>query len=95
MEHLQKRGMGGLGTVVTVEGQYEVRVDSIRGVLPCPWEGDGVYGKTNTFVRNARTGEQLAWTDLTLHMIREHGFYQGRGSRWRVEPAAAKRVLGL
>jgi hypothetical protein len=90
-----RMGRPGLGTTVTVEDRWEVRVQTVRGLLPCPWGHEGMYPKTNVFLRKLDTGETLVWTDLSVHMIGEHGFYEGRGSGFRVEPEKAARVLGL
>jgi len=95
MEYFLAAGRRGLGTTVSVEEDYEVRVETVRGLLPCPWGHPGMYPKTNVFFRNTRTGDDLVWTALQIHMIREHGFYEGRGSSFRVDPATAKRALSL
>jgi hypothetical protein len=47
------------------------------------------------FLTNLRTGDEMVWTALNVHLIREHGFYEGRGSPFRIDPAQAKRALGL
>ncbi len=93
LEHFTQAAMKGLGMPVVVDEVYEVHVDSVRGVLPCPWRHAGVYPKSNAFLKNLETGETLAWTELSVHLIRAHGFYQGRGNPFRIEPAGAKQVL--
>jgi hypothetical protein len=95
MVEFGEKGRAGLGTTVTVDDRWEVRVQSVRGLLPCPWGHEGMYPKTNVFLRRLDSGETLVWTDLTVHMIGEHGFYEGRGSGFRVDPERAARVLGL
>jgi hypothetical protein len=95
MAWFTEAGKRGLGTTVDVAGRWEVRVQSVRGLLPCPWGHEGMYPKTNVFLRKLDSGETLVWTDLTAHMIGEHGFYEGVGSGFRVDPAHAARVLGL
>ncbi len=93
--YFAEAGKEGLGTTVTVDGDYEVRVDDVRGVLPCPWGHKGLYPKTNIFFKNLKTGEEMIWTALQIHLIRDHGFYEGKGSHFRIEPDKAKRTLGL
>ncbi len=95
MHQLGERARGGLGTSVVVDDLYEVRIADVRGVIPCPWGHPGTYPKTNVSLRNLATGDELAWTALSVHMVCEHGFYQGRGSRFRVDPPTAARALGL
>jgi len=86
---------GGLGTTVLIDNVYQVRVESVRGVLPCPWGHAGLYPKTNVFLRNLANGVELTWTALQLHTIRDHGFFEGRGSPFRLDPRQAKEALGL
>ena len=95
MEYFMEQGMRGLGTSVIVDGRFDVRVRSVRGSLPCPWGGKGLYPKTNVFLKNLDTGDELMWTALTVHLIRRHGFYEGKGSTFRVDPEKAKSVLEL
>lgn len=95
LEAFREAGLKGLGTEVPVPPHFEVRVDGARGVLPCPFGHKGVFDKTFTWVRNRRLGEALSCSDLQLHLIREHGFYEGEGSEYRLDPARLARVLEL
>ncbi len=95
MEHFTRQGRPGLGTPVEVEDRFEVRVEEWRGVLPCPWPHKGVYRKSITWLTNTRTGQQMQWTALSIHMIGQHGFYGGKGNPYRVDPATAKQVLEI
>ena len=83
-----------LGDIVEVEDRYEISADESRGMIPCPWtHPQGLYRKSHFELRDRRSGKTLKWTDLSLHLIREHGFYQGRGSPYRLEPRIIKEVL--
>ena len=95
MEHLAEEGKEGLGMTVRVDEDWEVRVQSVRGFLPCPWGHKGLYPKLNVYLRNRRSGHTMLWTGMQIHLIRDHGFYQGKGSAFRIEPEVAKEVLGL
>jgi hypothetical protein len=95
MEYFTERGKGGLGTTVDVDDRFHVRVETVRGVIPCPWGHRGLYPKVNVWFRNMETGEEMTWTALSIHLIRAHGFYEGRGSTFRVDPGLAKRALEL
>jgi len=93
MVELRDAGMAGLGEFLDVEPHFEVRVDSVRGKLPCPFGDPGIFQKTNTTVRNKRLGREITYTDLHIHMIGSHGFYEGQGSPFRLEPAELAEVL--
>ena len=95
MRYFTECGRQGLGTTVEVDEIYEVRVDEVRGKLPCPFPHRGLYPKVNVHIKNLKSGEELAWTMLNIHLIEEHGFYEGTGSMFHVDPAKAKRVLGI
>jgi hypothetical protein len=93
MIRLREAGTAGLGELIDVPPHFEVRVDSVRGLLPCPFGDPGVFPKTNTTVRNLRLGRECTYTDMHIHMIGSHGFYEGRGSQFRLEPRDLAEVL--
>jgi hypothetical protein len=92
---LREAGKRGLGDFIAVEPHFEVRVDSVRGRLPCPFDDPGLFPKTNITVRNLELQEELTFTDLGIHMIYVHGFYGGKSSSFRVDPDAAARILEI
>jgi len=94
LEYLQNEGRRGLGEPVTVDGKWIVRTDEARGHLACPWE-DGVSRKINTIVKNKANGQSLFYTQLTIHLLKEHQFLEGAGSTFRLEPHLIKQVLDL
>ena len=93
MQNLRDSGLRGLGEFIHVAPHFEVRVDSVRGKLPCPFQHPGIYPKTNITVRNTENGKELTFTDLHIHLINEHGFYEGRGSAFRLDPKVLVDVL--
>ena len=93
MVELRDAGVSGLGEYIDVEPHFEVRVDSVRGKLPCPFGDPGIFPKTNTTVRNKRLGRELTFTDLHIHMVGSHGFYEGKGSPFRLEAAELAEIL--
>ena len=86
---------GFLGTEVLVDNKFLVSADDVRGRLPCPWGHKGLYAKTNVRVKNLENNEGIIFTGLHLHMIEAHGFYEGRGSSFRLDPEKLKRALDL
>jgi hypothetical protein len=93
MIELRDAGMRGLGEFISVEPHFEVRVDSVRGKLPCPFGDPGVFPKTNVTVRNLRLAREIDYTDLHIHLVLAHGFYEGRGSPFRLEPVDLVEIL--
>lgn len=86
------KGKKDLGNPVVVDGLWEVATEEFRGKIPCPFE-DGITRKTNTVVKNLKTGEILEYSELSLHLIEKHGFFQGKESAFRIDPAKFKRVF--
>jgi len=76
----------GIETVVRVGDKLDTRAIEARGQLPCPWDHAGRYFKNVVEVRRTDTGRFVRWSDLSVHMIEAHGFFQGRGSSFRLEP---------
>ena len=82
------------GDTVTIESRYEVRADEARGAIPCPWQHpNGLFRKSHIKIKDLKSGERIILTDLSIHLIRTHGFYQGKGSPYRLEPRIIKDVL--
>jgi hypothetical protein len=95
MKELRDSGTEGLGEFVRVEPNFEVKVDDVRGKLPSPFGGPGLYRKRNTTVVNTRLDKEITFTDLHIHMIEENGFYEGKGSRFRLDPKDLAEILEL
>ena len=57
------------------------------GRIPSPWPGDGVFPKGELELTDRRSDRTVRATRLSVHLIATRGFYQGRGNRYRLEPA--------
>ncbi|NIS61949.1 MAG: hypothetical protein GTO13_15005 [Proteobacteria bacterium] len=95
LREITDKARKGLGDPVVVEEKFEVEVQEARGKIPCPWGHPGLYPKTHVKLEKIETGETLVWSDLAIHLIQEHGFYQGKGSPYRLDPPEVKRILGM
>lgn len=78
---------------VLVDGHFLVETDVVRGKLPCPFSHPGVYRKALTYLENQNNGLKVRWTSLSIHMIQKHGFFEGLGSAFRLDPAVLYRAL--
>jgi len=88
LEGIFEKARAGLGTPVPIGGRHVAVHHEAMGRIPCPWGRCGVFPKGEVELADTATGEAIRFTALSIHMIAEHGFYQGRGSRYRLEPAA-------
>jgi hypothetical protein len=86
-------------------GEYKVEMRRRRGFITCPWALDElepcVVGQlspptANQFLIQHRGSRQrLEGFELSIHLIRDHAFFGGPGSRFRIEPQRAVAVLGI
>ncbi len=95
MEELSKEGLKGLGEFIKIESGFEVKVDSVRGKLPCPFGHPGIFAKVNTTVHNLKLDREITYTLLSSHLIGEHSFYEGKGSPFRLEPRDLIEILEI
>ena len=93
MRYFSEKGKAGLGKPVIVDDIYEVTVEDYMGFLPCPFSDHCNVEKRNTRLTILKTGQVVCWTDLNIHMIEAHGFYEGKGSAFRVEPEEIVKAL--
>ena len=94
LEAILHQAMTCYGTPTDVgNGLTGVYIEAM-GRIPCPFGGGKVFPKGEVELSDP-SGTKYCFTPLSVHLIREHGFYQGHGSRYRLDPAAITRVLGL
>ncbi len=67
-------------------GNFKIRVQWDRGMLPCPFAEPGLHPKITITVCSENTGEEIRYSQLSVHLIRRHGFFGGQGSCFRLEP---------
>lgn len=94
MRRLTEAAKTGLGKPVEVDGRYEATDDEFMGRLPCPFRDFFKAEKRTTTIRNLATGQVMSWSDLNIHMIEAHGFYEGLGAHYRLDPAVLVDFLG-
>jgi hypothetical protein len=95
MKALRDLGLPYLGNTVAAGEGLEVRIDENRGTLICPF-GDGTrHFKTITHCRRLADGRQRRWSELNIHLIEAHGFFEGQGCAFRLEPADLVELLLL
>lgn len=91
-----RAAMAQLGAPVHLPGSSLVaEFHEAMGVIPSPWPDGKCFAKGEVVVADAVTGERIVYTPLSVHLIGEHGFYQGRGCPYRIEPARAARLFKL
>ncbi len=73
---------------------FQVQSSLSRGFQDSPFE-DGTKTNATILITNLRTGQKLNYSLLVPHMIERYGFYEGKGTPYRVDPLKIAQVLGL
>ena len=80
-----------------IVGNLHLFITQWRSFQVCPWgcPADVQLGSIDFLILNRKTGESFTGPGLIVHLIREHHFFEGQASLYRVDPAKAVRVLEL
>jgi len=78
---------------IIIDDVYQVEYKSYRGRIPCPFPHAGMYPKGTITLKNLNCGKEICWTPLNIHLIREHCFFEGKGSPHRIEPSEVIQIL--
>jgi hypothetical protein len=76
-------------------GEFSVRVKWSRGMLPCPFGEQGLHHKIVATVYNKSLREEIEYSQLSVHLIRAHGFFEGEESAFRLNPEELIKVLNI
>jgi len=93
MQEITDTAKTGLGTWVKIDDKLQAAVEEAKGSLICPWPHPGRYVKRVTTVKRLDSGETIRWSDLNIHLIAAHSFFEGRGSAFRIEPEKLINVI--
>ena len=93
MQEITDLATAGLGVHVEVSGNLMACVDEAKGKIICPWPHPASFDKRLTTVEAADSDDEITWSDLHIHMIGEHGFFEGLGSSMRIEPGRLIKLI--
>ncbi len=74
---------------------YDVELRKRRGLITCPWadeeyakctHGRGARPTANEFVIRRAGGLAVSGYELSAHLVRDHGFFGGADTVFRIEP---------
>jgi hypothetical protein len=75
-----------VGTFTFMGNTYSVKRIGFRGWQDSPFN-DRLTASENFMVTNVNTGEQITFSAMVPEYIRRYGFYEGRETSYRVDPA--------
>jgi hypothetical protein len=82
-----------LGNPVEIADGVTAVHHDVRGRIPSPFQEDGTFQKGETVVSEKSSNASFCITPLSINLIEKHGFFQGKGSPYRIEPDIAARIL--
>ena len=85
---------------------YSVIIETFKGFQICPWAtdphhaqcvaGGGVqYGSISWTIFNQQKQIEISGPGLMVHLIRDHHFFEGIQSPYRIDPIKISRLLDL
>jgi hypothetical protein len=93
MQEVTDVAIAGLENWIRISTEREARTEEARGMIPCPWSDGHHRCKRVTWVRRIDSESIVQWSDLNIHLIGAHTFFEGRGSLFRLEPAELVAAL--
>jgi hypothetical protein len=72
--------------------RFKATTQVSKGFQPSPFR-DGTQSGTDVTVENLDTGKKLSYGLLVPHLIERYGFYEGKGTAYRVEPSTVVEVF--
>jgi hypothetical protein len=93
MQYFSNASFSAFDCKITVDEIYVVETEVTRGRMTCPWAHDGFHRKYITKLTNTKNNTSVVWTALNIHLIKEHGFFEGKGSTFRLDPATLVKAL--
>ncbi|NMB00567.1 MAG: hypothetical protein GX971_03465 [Firmicutes bacterium] len=78
-----------------VEDKFWVEREEHKGNILCPFADNYQASKSITRVHNLELGKTVFWSDLNIHLIAYHGFYEGFGAPFRIDPLECVEVLEI
>lgn len=80
-------------TPLLIDKKYLVQQDIWRGRVICPFNHRGTYPKATVYLTNTQNNISIVWTPLNIHFIKEHTFFEGKGSKYRLNPDLLIKAL--
>ncbi|MGD9110302.1 MAG: hypothetical protein PVG93_05130 [Phycisphaerales bacterium] len=93
MQQITDLAAKALGNWAQIDDTHQAKVAEAKGRIPCPWPHPAYFAKRVTTLKDTETGDEIKWSDLNIHLIKEHSFFEGKGSPFRIEPKQLIRAL--
>ena len=95
LESAHQKAKHAMGGEIEIQPGVFASFFESRGKVPSPFKGEGVFEKGETVVCEKKSGQRMIITQLGIALIKKHHFFQGIGSRYRINPELAAQLLAL
>lgn len=95
LNEIYDKAVKSFGAEVKITTDIYATFHESMGKIPSPFPGEGVFSKGEVALKNKKNGYEIIITPLSIHLIKTHGFFQGKGSRYRIEPDKAADIPGI
>jgi hypothetical protein len=93
MKEITDAAVPALGCWVQAAGNLEAKAEEVKGEVSCPWPDSEEFAKRVIYARNTKSGQSMKWSELNIHLIEKHNFFEGRGAMFRIEPKELVKML--
>jgi len=93
MDHFTQKAFESYDEAIIIDDKFEIEYRSVRGRVICPFPEPGSYPKGFIKLTNLENSITVNWTPLNIHLIKKHGFFEGKGSPSRLEPEILAKAL--
>lgn len=94
-----KRGYEAKDEEAIISGKFLIKGFYTRGWQNCPFTETTKNlcgrGSSDYTIENIETGKKIKFPSLIIHLIKEHHFFEGRGTSYRLDPQLACEVLEI
>lgn len=86
MQEITDKCIAAFENEVKINDNMTAICNEAKGTIVCPWPHPGKFTKRLTTIKRTDLGKEISWSDLNIHLIAEHGFFEGKGNPFRLEP---------
>ena len=93
MEYFTKKAFDTYKDEITVDKYFKVSYRSVRGRIISPFKNMKNFPKGEITLTNLKKNITITWTPLNISMIRDYHFFEGKGSKHRLDPQKLNDAL--
>jgi hypothetical protein len=82
-------------SAVIIEKIFHIKVMNYKHFQKCPFSEDIICkeGKRSFYIKNLKTGQEITFPEIAIHLIRKHHFFFGKKTSKRIDPLEINKML--